>query len=34
MKTAQDRIHDMGENVSPPAVSQRLLALFGQTPDD
>ena len=30
----KNSLHNMGENVSPPNVSQRLLALFGLTPDD
>ena len=34
MEIAQDRLHDTGENVFTLEVSQRLLALFGQTPDD
>ena len=34
METAQACLNDMGEIIFPPEVSQRLLALFGRTPDD
>ena len=34
METVKDRLHGMGEKISPPEVSQPLLALFGQTADD